>query len=214
MRDISVYVAFVIYSLWVLFCKTKRLLCFAYSIMTQWHDMKWKQHESEELFGKGLCCLASLCDDWQHGCVITQNSLLMKVKHSCSFNNYPQQDKSKFVPPLEHGDSVTRLFLTLDITLWHAEWNNGSPWVMADGKNQGKKQDRLNASHFAKCSSGHHITRKWTDRLRKRTEEHQWSIVCSEGAPSNSSGSQYIKETKIHYTICTEIFYKHKLRHL
>lgn len=74
------------------------------------------------------------------------------------------------------------------------------------GENQGKKQDWLNASHFAKCSSGQYITRKRTDRLRKRTERHQWSIVCSQGAPSNSSGSQYIKETKIYYTICPEIF--------
>lgn len=82
------------------------------------------------------------------------------------------------------------------------------------GENQGKKQDWLNASHFAKCSSGQYITRKCTDRLRKRTERHQWSIVCSQGAPSNSSGSRYIKETKIYYTICTEIFYKYKLRHL
>lgn len=82
------------------------------------------------------------------------------------------------------------------------------------GENQGKKQDWLNASHFAKCSSGQYITRKRTDRLRKRTERHQWSIVCSQGAPSNSSGSRYIKETKIYYTICPEIFYKYKLRHL
>lgn len=82
------------------------------------------------------------------------------------------------------------------------------------GGNHGEKQGWLNASHFAKCSSGQYITRKWTDRLRKRTERHQWSIVCSQGAPSSSSGSQYIKETKIHYTICTEMFYKYKLRHL
>lgn len=82
------------------------------------------------------------------------------------------------------------------------------------GENEGEKQDWLSAPHFAKCSSGQYITRKQTDRLRKRTERHQWSIVCSQGAPSNSSGSQYIKETKIYYTICTEMFYKYKLRHL
>lgn len=85
---------------------------------------------------------------------------------------------------------------------------------MAEGKIRGKKQDWLNASHFAKCSSGQYITRKWTDRLRKRTGRHQWSIVCSQGAPSNSSGSQYIKETKIYYAICNEMFYKYKLRQL
>lgn len=79
---------------------------------------------------------------------------------------------------------------------------------MAEGKIRGKKQDLLNVSHFAKCSSGQNITRKWTDRLRKRTERHQWSIVCSQGSLSNCSGSRYIKETKIYYTICTHIFYK------
>lgn len=85
---------------------------------------------------------------------------------------------------------------------------------MADRKIRGgKKQDWLNASHFAKCSSGHHITRKWTDRLRKRTERHQWSIVCREGAPYDSCGSQYIKDTKIYCTICSGGFYKYKLSH-
>lgn len=79
---------------------------------------------------------------------------------------------------------MTRLVLTLDIILWHVGWNNSFSLNYGWGENQGeKKQAWLNASHFAKCSSGQYITRKWTDRLRKRTERHQWSIVCSQGAP-------------------------------
>lgn len=42
------------------------------------------------------------------------------------------------MPTQEHGDSVTGLLLTLDITPWHIEWNNSFPWVMADGKIGGK----------------------------------------------------------------------------
>lgn len=49
------------------------------------------------------------------------------------------------------------------------------------------------------CSSGQYIRRKWTDRLKKRTERHQWSIVCSQDAPSNSSGSQYCISKKPKY---------------
>lgn len=113
---------------------------------------------------------------------------------------------------LEHGGSMTRLFPCYPVTRpMKQQLFLSYGW---GGENQGEKQGWLNAPHFAKCSSGQYITRKWTDRLRKRTERHQWSIVCSQGAPSNSSGSQYIKETKIHYTICTEMFYKYKLRHL
>lgn len=32
--------------------------------------------------------------------------------------------------------------------------------------------------------------------------------------PSNSPSTQYIKETKIHQTICSDMVYKYKLHHL
>lgn len=78
-----------------------------------------------------------------------------------------------------------------DIIIWHVSLSYGG-----GGKSGGGGQGWLNASHFAKCSSGQYITREWTDRLKKRTERHQWSIVCSQDAPSVSSGSQYIKESQ------------------
>lgn len=52
------------------------------------------------------------------------------------------------------------------------------------------------------------------EKKKERTERHQWSIVCSQDDLSNSSRSQYIKQTQIYYTICSDMFYKYKLHHL
>lgn len=137
-------------------------------------------------------------------------SILSVWSISCSFSHLLNYVKFHLL----HWNTAGLWLGCFRVILWLVEWNNSFSWVTVEGENRGEKQGWLNAPHFAKCSSGQYITRKWTDRLRKRTERHQWSIVCSQGAPSNSSGSQYIKETKIYYTICTEMFYKYKLRHL
>lgn len=51
-------------------------------------------------------------------------------------------------------------------------------------------------------------------QVEKEDREASMIYCVQPNAPSSSSGTQYIKETKIYYTICTEIFYKYKLCHL
>lgn len=76
---------------------------------------------------------------------------------------------------LEHCDYVTWPLLT-DIIIWHVSLSyggRGGAWGEKKKKNKAGPMPLI----FAKCSSGQYITRKRTDRLKKRTERHQWSIV-------------------------------------
>lgn len=217
--DISVYVefhylsflSFPFYAVKTTTCKRK------YNVTVTRHEMKttwvreiiWRE-------ASVVSEVANLCDHWRRGRVTRQNLLLVNVKHSFSLSH-----SIIILSQINQSCAYTGTRWFCDWAIVNFRYYALTHWMKQQlslsygwRENRGEKQDWLNASHFAKCSSGHHITRKWTDRLRKRTEKHQWSIVCSEGAPSNSSGSQYIKETKIYYTICTEMFYKYKLRHL
>lgn len=80
---------------------------------------------------------------------------------------------------LELCDYVTWPLLT-DIIIWHVSLSYGGKRGSLGEKRKKNKAGPMPLI-FAKCSSGQYITRKWTDRLKKRTERHQWSIVWSPG---------------------------------